>query len=139
MIAPEDARPIVLFVDDDERLLESMRLVLRREPYRLFTASTVTAAERILAAHAVHVIVCDERMPTASGTQFLAALRKRHVRAIRIVLTGAGMPAARRAINDAQVFRFLTKPSSAAEIVSAVRDAVCAYAAAGASHGPPLV
>ncbi len=118
------ALPTVLFIDDDERLLESLRLALRREPYEILTVTSTERASRVLAQRKVDVVVCDERMPTMSGTTFLTHMKNAAHPAIRIVLTGAGRPAEDRAANQAAVFRFLTKPCSSSAIALAIREAL---------------
>ncbi|MBS2012986.1 MAG: response regulator, partial [Deltaproteobacteria bacterium] len=72
---PAKALPTVLFIDDDERLLESLRLALRREPYEILTVTSTERASRVLAQRKVDVVVCDERMPTMTGTTFLTQMK----------------------------------------------------------------
>ena len=127
--------PAVLFVDDDEELLESLRVVLRNEPYSIFTASSVVRARRLLLEERIDVIVCDDRLPTQNGTAFLAELKAEAHPAVRIVLSGGGVMTAQRAINDAAVFRFLAKPCSSKMVAEAVRQAV----AFSAEHAKSLV
>mgnify|MGYP000910346443 CR=1 FL=1 len=116
--------PNVLFVDDDERLLESLKIVLRREPYTVLTASSIEAAKQVLATRRVDVIVCDDRLPAQSGTSFLTELKNDAHPAVRIVLSGGGLPTAQRAINEAGVFRFLAKPCTSKAIAAAVRESI---------------
>lgn len=115
----------VLFVDDEHALLEAVRITLRREPYQLITASSALEALALLARQPVTVVVSDEQMPGMSGSQFLAEVRRLHPDTIRIILTGqASMAAAIRAINDGEIYRFLSKPCSPTELANTIRDAI---------------
>lgn len=121
----ETRRPeaTVLLVDDDHRLREGFARALRKEPYALLTAEDTHEADRLMAEHEVAVVVCDECMPGQSGSAFLAALRKRNPDVVRMLLTGAATTdLAIRAINDGEVYRFLTKPCHPAELGVAIRQ-----------------
>ncbi|MFM2089715.1 MAG: hypothetical protein RLZZ127_204 [Planctomycetota bacterium] len=107
----------LLIIDDDEALLDGLSRLLHADGVCIRVARDPDAAVRILEREVPQVAVCDERMPGASGTAFLAELRSRWPGMVRILLTGnltAG--AAMRAINDGHVFRILLKPVSAPEL-----------------------
>lgn len=72
--APTDAegRPTLLLVDDDPGVLAALKRLLRRENYRILVADSGAAGLALLAEHDVGVIVCDQRMPGMSGSEFLA-------------------------------------------------------------------
>jgi len=113
----------VLFVDDEVEVLESLKLALRREPLHVLTATSTDAAFAELRRTTVDVVVSDERMPGMSGSEFLTHVRHQHPGTVRIMLTGqASLEGAIRAINEGQVFRFLTKPCPSDQIASAIRD-----------------
>jgi DNA-binding NtrC family response regulator len=118
-------KPTILFVDDEFRVTESLRLAMRKEPYEIVTAASAAAALELLSHQEVDVVVSDERMPGMSGTEFLAEVRRSFPRTVRIILTGqASLESAIRAINDGEVFRFLTKPCHPAELSITVRQAL---------------
>jgi two-component system, probable response regulator PhcQ len=118
-------RPTVLLVDDDLEILEMFGRILRREPYHVELAAGARAAFRILAVRPVSVVVSDEQMPGMPGTEFLARLQAEHPETVRIMLTGkASLEIAQRAINDGQVFRFLTKPIEARDLTRTIREAI---------------
>ena len=119
-----DARPAVLFVDDEPAVLEGFRDAFRREEFEVVTAESAFSALEILAARHIDVVVSDECMPQLSGAEFLARVRKRHPDVVRIMLTGeASLSAATKAINDG-LYRFLTKPIDPTELGRVVRDAL---------------
>jgi two-component system, probable response regulator PhcQ len=121
-------RPTVLLVDDDLEMLEMFGRILRREPYHVELAAGARAAFRILAVRPVSVVVSDEQMPGMAGTEFLARLQAEHPETVRIMLTGqASLSVAQRAINDGQVFRFLTKPIEARDLMRMIREGVAEH------------
>jgi DNA-binding NtrC family response regulator len=115
----------VLFVDDEPAVLEGIRNVLRREPYRIFLANSGADALALFDSTSIDVIVSDEEMPGMRGTELLARVRHAHPTTIRLVLTGRGsLEHAVRAINEGGVYRYLTKPCDPAVLSSTVRSAI---------------
>jgi serine/threonine-protein kinase len=97
-------------VDDEKRVLNSMRIMFRRE-YEMHLANSGAEALQILDSNEIDVIVADHRMPQMTGVQLLGEVRRRSPRTVRILLTGyADLDAVEGSINDGEVFRFLTKP-----------------------------
>jgi len=115
------SRPRVLFVDDEPRVLNSMRIMFRRE-YDTFFAENGQAALNIIKAHEIDVIVCDHRMPEMTGVEVLAKAKVLSPRSVRILLTGyADLNAVEESINEGEVFRFLTKPCAPNELRDAIK------------------
>jgi DNA-binding NtrC family response regulator len=115
----------VLLVDDEPNLLQGLRRALRREPYEILVAEGAAAALRLLEARPVDVVVSDEMMPGMSGTEFLGRVRSQYPDTIRIILTGHGtLKIAIRAINDGEVYRFLTKPCDPIDLALTIRQAL---------------
>jgi DNA-binding NtrC family response regulator len=103
-------RARLLFVDDEQRVLNSMRIMFRRQ-FDLFTASHGAEALDIVKDKNIDVIVADHRMPKMTGVEVLSKVRALSPRTVRILLTGyADLDAVEGSINDSEVFRFLTKP-----------------------------
>jgi len=110
MQAQSDSRPRLLFVDDEQRVLNSMRIMFRRE-FDLYLASHGQEALDIVKDRDIDVIVADHRMPQMTGVEVLTKVRKLSPRTVRILLTGyADLDAVEGSINEGEVFRFLTKP-----------------------------
>jgi DNA-binding NtrC family response regulator len=106
----QGSRPRLLFVDDEERVLNSMRIMFRRN-YDLHTATHGSEALKIVRERDIDVIVADHRMPQMTGVEVLTEVRRLSPRTVRILLTGyADLDAVERSINEGEVFRFLTKP-----------------------------
>lgn len=115
----------VLFVDDDKLLLESLRRSLRSEPYKTMWAYNADEAMQIVSAEKIDVIVSDESMPGVTGNELLAWVRLHHPDIIPIMMSGsATCGTITRALNDGGIYRFLIKPASAQDVISAVRAAL---------------
>jgi len=122
--APPKAR--VLFVDDEPRVLTTMR-VLFRGHYEMFFADSGTKALELLKVQPVDVIVSDQRMPGMTGVEMLRAARDLNPHAMRILLTGySDLNAIIGSINDGEIFRFVNKPWSNEELTQTVARAVVA-------------
>lgn len=101
----------ILFVDDDPNILSAYQ----RQSRRQFTIETALGGELGLAAISTHgpyaVIVADMRMPIMDGVQFLSKVKNIAPDSVRMMLTGnADQQTAINAINEGNIFRFLTKP-----------------------------
>lgn len=101
----------VLFVDDEENILSGYKRNLRRE-FSIDTAISGQAGLELIERNGPYpVVVSDMRMPQMNGVEFLTKVCQAHPDTARIMLTGqADMNDAIAAVNDGQIFRFLTKP-----------------------------
>lgn len=109
-VAQTQDRPRLLFVDDEQRVLNSMRIMFRRQ-FDLYLASHGAEALNIVKDNDIDVIVADHRMPQMTGVEVLTKVRSMSPRTVRILLTGyADLDAVEGSINEGEVFRFLTKP-----------------------------
>jgi len=119
----------VLFVDDEEKVLTSLKRGLLDEPYKTLFANSGKEALEILLRNQVHVIVTDMRMPEMSGLELLKAAKKEYPNVIRMVLSGyTQISTLLTAINQGEIFRFITKPwKLEEEFKPAVREAVEYY------------
>jgi len=107
----------VLIVDDEENILSALRRALRREDYTVLTAGEPVEALTLLRQQPVDVVLSDHLMPNMTGLEFLKEVRALHPDVVRIMLTGhAELATAMEAINDGEIYRFLTKPWDDAEL-----------------------
>jgi len=103
-------KPQLLFVDDEERVLNSMRIMFRRECI-LHLAKNGKDALEIIRNNDIDVVIADHKMPQMTGVELLTQVREISPRTVRILLTGyAELDAVEGSINEGEVFRFLTKP-----------------------------
>jgi diguanylate cyclase (GGDEF)-like protein/PAS domain S-box-containing protein len=104
-------RQTLLLMDDDVNVLSSLHRLLRRDGYRILTAVSPAEGFELLALNPVQVIVCDQRMPVMSGTEFLSKVKELYPDTIRIILSGyTGLEAVLDSINRGAIYRFYTKP-----------------------------
>jgi DNA-binding NtrC family response regulator len=117
------ARHPILLVDDEPEILFSLRGLLRHD-FEVHTAQGGAEALAILRQNPVHVIMTDQRMPEMTGVELLRQARGELPEAIRIVFTGyADIKAVVDAINQGQIYRYLTKPWDPEELVEVLRQA----------------
>jgi len=125
MTETPEPREQVLFVDDERDVTQSMKASLRRAPFDVVTCNSGDEALALLEKGGIAVVVSDERMPGMSGCELLTIVRDRYPDVMRIILTGqASMEATISAINQAAVFRFLSKPVSREVLVGCVMTAI---------------
>ncbi|MCK5681506.1 response regulator, partial [bacterium] len=103
----------VLFVDDEQRVLKSLKRGLIGEPFHALFALSGMEALEILAEQSVQVIVSDMKMPEMNGLELLQEVARRHPNIIRLVLSGySHTSTVLAAVNEGRIFRYITKPWS---------------------------
>ncbi|WP_312679709.1 EAL domain-containing protein [Stutzerimonas nitrititolerans] len=103
--------PTLLLLDDEQNILKALARVLRREGYKILTATSAKDAFALLATHDVQVILSDQRMPEMNGTEFLSRVKEIYPDTVRLVLSGyTDLNSVTDAINRGAIYKFLTKP-----------------------------
>jgi CheY-like chemotaxis protein len=121
-------RPRILCLDDEPALLEGLERHFRKKYEIATSTSGQQALDLMLTRGPFAVVVSDMRMPGMSGAQFLARARELAPDTVRLLLTGhADMESAISAVNEGQIFRFLTKPCPAAQLQIHIDEAVKHY------------
>jgi DNA-binding NtrC family response regulator len=111
----------ILVVDDEAEILFSLRGLLRQE-FELHTAQSGAEALEIMRRHVIHVLMTDQRMPQMTGVELLQHAKELCPEAVRIVFTGyADIKAVIDAINQGEIFRYMTKPWDPDELISVLR------------------
>jgi diguanylate cyclase (GGDEF)-like protein/PAS domain S-box-containing protein len=124
----------LLVVDDDPDTLSALHRLFRRDNYRVLTASNPHEAFEQLALYRVQVVMCDQRMPVMSGTEFLSKVKEMYPDTMRIILSGyTGVRTVLDSINRGSIYKFYTKPWNDAELRDNVRLAFRHY---WMEHGP---
>jgi CheY-like chemotaxis protein len=118
----------VLFVDDEPLVLDALRRMLH-DKFHIYTANS---GEKGLASVEQNgpfaVVISDMRMPGMNGAEFLARIRKDAPDTVRMLLTGfTDLDAAIAAVNEGNIFRFLTKPCRKDELVGAINLGLAQY------------
>src|SRR5436190_23715344 len=98
-----EAKPRILCVDDEERVLEGLKLTLRRQ-FRVDAAISGEAGLALLkgaSSDPYSVIVSDMRMPRMNGAEFLSAAKLQSPDSVRVLLTGhSDLESAISAVNN---------------------------------------
>jgi len=115
----------ILFVDDEPRILDGLRRLLRslRDEWDIHFADGGAKALELMASLPMDVIVTDMHMPGMSGAELLAEVRTLYPDTIRIVLSGhAETDAVMQTFGIAQ--QYLTKPCDQQLIRTTVKRAL---------------
>ncbi|MEP6534200.1 MAG: hybrid sensor histidine kinase/response regulator [Bryobacteraceae bacterium] len=124
--APPDksGRPTLLVVDDEQAITSSVKDLFRNR-YDVLTATSADEALRQIECSDVAVVISDQRMPKMTGSELLARVAFSKPDITRIMLTGyADLGSVIRAVNEGQIYSYLTKPWQEAEVVAVVEKAV---------------
>lgn len=118
----------ILFVDDEPNVLAAFR----RQFHGGYDVATACGGEEGVAAvrgsEPFAVIVSDMRMPGMDGAQFLGRIRELAPDSVRVLLTGyADQRSAVAAVNEGNIFRFLTKPCPPEVLTKALEACVRQY------------
>ena len=118
----------ILLVDDEAQILKSLRRLLRKEPYDIYTADGGENGLKVLREQSIQMIISDQRMPQMSGTEFLQKAREICPNTIRVMLSGYAEPEAiLSSINQGEVFRFVAKPWNDDELKTTIRQCLEHY------------
>jgi len=113
----------VLLIDDEPNVLAALERSLRAGGFAVATAARGDEALALLHREPVDAIVCDMRMPGMSGTEVLKRSLTLAPDALRVMLTGhAEIASAISAINEGDIFRYLTKPWDDLLLLQVLRD-----------------
>ena len=104
-------KSVVMLVDDEESILNSLRRLLRGQPYDVVLATSGAQALEIMATRPIDLVMSDARMPGMDGATLLAEVHRLYPATGRILLTGyADLTTIIKAINDGQIHRYISKP-----------------------------
>ena len=134
---PDSIRPRILLVDDDVEVLDALQRQLRRHYDVTATCDAKEAIRLVVCGGPFAVVVSDLRMPGMDGVSLLYLIRQSAPETVRILLTGnADVEAAISAVNQGNIFRFLTKPCPAATLFRALDASVEQYRLSTAGREP---
>ena len=118
----------VLFVDDEQNILNAVKRLFMSDTIDVLTASTALEGMELMKLNTVAVIVSDNMMPGMNGIAFLEWTKTVSPDSVRILMTGyADLHSAIESINRGEVFRFVTKPWNDTELSQIVLDSIDRY------------
>ena len=120
---------VVLFVDDEEKILKSIARCLLDESYQKYYAKSGQEALEILRREEVHVIVVDMVMPGMDGLELLKIVKRQYPNIINMVLSGYAQPVkTMMAMYEVGIYRYISKPCTYDEDFRAlIRRAIYDY------------
>ncbi len=125
--------PLILCVDDEPIILQSLRIELRNSLGSLCVLETAESGEEALqiieelsgSDQRLAVIISDQNMPGMKGHELLARIKAQFPEAFTILLTGfSDLEGVKQAVNNAQLYRYITKPWKKEEFVFTIRQAL---------------
>ncbi len=115
----------VLLVDDEPKLLDGLRRQLSGRFDLTCATSGADALDQVEAKGPFAVVVSDVNMPGMDGIELMRELRRRAPGTARLILTGSSdFGVAVAAVNEGAVFRFHSKPISAADLAESIETAL---------------
>ena len=117
----------LLVIDDEIEITKSLFRQFRRK-YNVHVATSADKAMQILETEHIQVVLSDQRMPGMTGIDFFSKIKNKYPDALKLILTGySDIEAVIGAINEGQVFRYLTKPWNPLELNAAIEEAFEKY------------
>lgn len=114
----------VLLIEDEPNIAEAIRFLLTREGWHVETHAEGSDAIEVIQGSNPDLVILDVMLPGKSGMEILRNLRElegmQHLPVL--MLTARGQSRDREMAENAGVSRFMTKPFSNAEVLTAVRD-----------------
>lgn len=121
-------RPRILLVDDEPQVLYGLERQLRKTYNVTLTSEAKEALKLVATQGPFAVVVSDLRMPVMDGVALLYSIRQVAPDTVRVLLTGnADLEAATAAVNEGNVFRFLTKPCPTLTLLRALEASAGQY------------
>lgn len=120
----------LLIVDDEPNVLNALRRLCQNSAVlpsiqqpSITTFTSPLQALAYVGEHQVDLVISDYRMPDMDGAAFLASVRQRQPDTARIIMSACSdVDGIVRAINNAGIFRFVTKPWSDPDLKATIID-----------------
>jgi len=134
-IDPSEEEDRILIVDDTPETLELLQRNLVSSGYRVFMASNVTEAIKVLELTPVELVITDLKMPGLNGVHLVRHVRENFSDSEVMIITG--YPSVKGAIEAVKTGaeEYLTKPFTEEELLSAVARTLRKLHIRRAAHG----
>ncbi|HLO50533.1 MAG TPA: response regulator [Kamptonema sp.] len=130
-------KPVIICVDDEPTILESLKIELKKALAEEFTIETAEGGEDALELLVelieeeeceVPLVISDYFMPDIKGDELLKRIHSISPKTLKILLTGqADLQAVSNAIKYAQLYRYIAKPWQQSDLILTVREAIRSY------------
>jgi DNA-binding NtrC family response regulator len=116
-------QPSVLVIDDESGILDTLRILLRKEGFEVSTAQGGKAGLDAIRANAPDIVLTDVRMPQVTGLDILQAVKEADpITPVLLMTAQASLQSAIQAVN-AGAFYYLQKPFANDELLAILRRA----------------
>src|SRR5882672_8165146 len=121
------AKPCLLVVDDEPDLVQSVQDLLRFD-YRVLGATRASEGLKMMQGERVHIVMSDQRMPEMTGVELLRRVRETNPETVRLLFTAySDLSAVIDAINQGNVYRYISKPWEVEDLKATLRQACDFY------------
>ena len=118
----------IAFVDDEANVLESLKWVFKDEPYNTFTFQHPLEVLEKIDDEEFAVVLADQLMPEIEGIKFLQLVKEKKPSTVCMIMTAQpDIKIAINAMNQGNIFRFVSKPWDIMELKTAVKNAIDQY------------
>lgn len=116
----------ILIVDDEQNILKSLkRLITHKTDWSVETYTDAEDALSRVMENNFDLYLSDYKMPNIDGVTFLTAVKNLQPDSMRLILSGyTDLDALMGAINQAEIFRFITKPWNDDYLLSSLEQAL---------------
>ncbi|HET9276418.1 MAG TPA: sigma 54-interacting transcriptional regulator, partial [Gemmatimonadales bacterium] len=116
-------QPSILIVDDESGILDTLRILLRKDGYEVTTAQGGKAGLEQIRSGSHDIVLTDVRMPQVSGLDILQAAKEQDsVTPVILMTAQASLQTAIAAVNQG-AFYYIQKPFSNEELLAIIRRA----------------
>ena len=116
-------QPSVLVIDDESGILDTLRILLKKEGFEVSTAQGGKAGLDAIHANAPDIVLTDVRMPQVTGLDILQAVKETDaITPVLLMTAQASLQSAIQAVN-AGAFYYLQKPFANDELLAILRRA----------------
>ena len=128
--------PVIICVDDEKVVLNGLQSQLGREFSDTHLVEVAESGEEALElfeelqteGHEIQVFITDELMPGLKGHEVLQKVFSISPRTFTILLTGqSDISAITEAVNNANLYRYITKPWEGTDLILTIREAIRSY------------
>jgi signal transduction histidine kinase len=127
----------IICVDDEKMVLTSLRDQLSQQIAKHYEVELAESAEEALEiiqeleenGIEIPLVITDQIMPGMKGDELLIELHKHRPKTLKILLTGqASAEQVGNAVNKANLYRYISKPWEATDLILTVKEALLSYA-----------
>jgi len=117
----------ILYIDDELLNLTAFKRLFRKH-YNITTASSAAEGREILKSFTFHIILVDQRMPGTTGSEFFKEVSSIYPDSMRLLVTAySDLNAVISAVNEGQIFKYISKPYSKDQMMGIIEEAYKVY------------